>query len=213
MCKRIPCTTFLLLFFLQQNFAQSKPELLNKFYTYKNEVGVNTTALLGNLLSLSNIEDSPYGFMYARHKNKYTLRLGFNIFTTSKNSFDTIGTRVLRDQNHGVRFCYERNYQLNNRFMMHGGFDVIGKYNSSYSTIGNFFSNSIQNISGGGGPAMRIVFKLHERIYLMTESTLYAEYGQKLQTTVLNKVKSKNTNDFYSFKLTMPTNLFVSIHF
>jgi hypothetical protein len=213
--KIFKCFGILFLLFLHYElFAQSeKSTQLVTFYDYKNEVGVNTTALLSNLLSFTKDDGTTFGVYYARHIRKFTFRIGANVFTDSRSTFDTLGERVLRDQNHGVRLSFEKNIQLSNRFMMHAGIDLLGRYVSSYSTLGNFFSNSIENISAGGGPALRIVYKPHKRILLMTESILQGEYGNKIQTTVLNQSRTKNTNDFYSFKLMMPTNLFISIQF
>jgi hypothetical protein len=191
-------------------FAQENKQ---NFYLNKNEVGVNGTFLLGNLLSLTNNTNTPYSAFYCRHFKKSNLRLGADINYDDTKDFNSGLQRNLKNILYAGRLSYEFNKPISNRFMMHYGLDIIGKYESSFSTVSDFFTNEVETISVGGGPAMRIVFKLHEKIFLMTESTLYGIGGNKITTTNLNQQIDKTTSPFSSFKLTIPTSLYISIHF
>ncbi len=183
------------------------------FYTYKNEIGINATTLLGNMLSLTN-NATPYGAFYCRHYKKGNIRIGTDILYDKTDNFDFIGNlpRSLIDGNFNLRLSFEKNKPISEKFMMHYGVDVSTNVLYSYS-IANNISNEVTKITPAIGPALRLVYKLHNKMYVTTESMLYGSYGIKTQTLNDNGFVTSKTTNSSSFKLTIPTSLFISIHF
>ncbi len=70
--------------------GQSSKFSLQDFYIYKNEIGINFTNVLGNVLSLNpENASSPYGLTYRRHMGKISFRsaVNINITKTSEDDF------------------------------------------------------------------------------------------------------------------------------
>lgn len=195
--------------------AQSK----DGFYTYKNEVGTNVTSILGNMLSLIPPSDrTPYGFSYARHMANYTLRTSFDVFYNTKTSIDFDGTsifqRELTDAAYTGRIGLERHYSVSPKIKFHYGLDALVAYTSSVSTSNNNFINSEIEYYGGGGPALRFIYKINNRISLLTEGGLYGTYGNRNVYTKLNGATIvEDKSSLYNFRLNVPTSLYVYIHF
>jgi hypothetical protein len=64
--------------------AQKKSDT---FYTFKNQLGINFTNVLGNVLSLNpNNASSPYGLSYRRHYAKSSFRSAINGAIKSTNT-------------------------------------------------------------------------------------------------------------------------------
>jgi hypothetical protein len=187
------------------------------FFEHKQEIGVNVTKLLGNVLSLTAQSNSSlYGFMYALHLRKYSFRLSGNANYTKSEIPDQITGSIknLEDQSVGGRLSIERHLQLMHKLQLNYGLDAFVASNYSASTIqGNFFK-STSALKLGGGPAMRIIYKLHPRVHFMTESTLYG--ANIFNTNRLQPgtpiVEVTNTQD-QEFNLALPISLYFQVLF
>jgi hypothetical protein len=208
-------TTILCIFCSFYLNAQIKLE--TKFYEHKQEIGVNVTKLLGNVLSLTAQSNSSlYGFMYAFHLHKYSFRLSGNANYTKSQIPDQITglTKDLEDQSIGGRLGLERHLQLMDKLQFNYGLDAFVASNYSASTIqGNFFKSTTA-LKLGGGPAIRIIYKLHPRVNFMTESTLYG--ANIFNTNRLQPgtpvVEVTHTQD-QEFNLALPISLYFQVLF
>jgi len=215
-----------ILFSLNWNIANGQETTSNKdFYVFKNEIGINVTNVLGNLLSLNpNNASSPYGMTYRKHLNNWTFRSAFNIAlnNTSSNDFSSgsVFTRKLNSLATDVRIGAEKHLILNKKFMFSYGVDLLLGYASENSEIidfnfgGTTFENRQKTIGAGVGPILRFEYKLSDRIFFSTECSLYGYYSKTSDALYINGFLTEdpeNTN--LNLKLTLPQSLFINIAF
>jgi len=184
--------------------------------SYKNDVSINITALLGNALSINDDDTGvPYAISYRRIFSGWGLRLSAsgNVSNASTNEF---GFRSdLNRTSTELRLGYERIHKLSQRFEITYGLDVTGSYLSEKSEVfnqGGSFSQNQKQWLVGGGPAIRFMFNLNKRIIFHTESTLYFKTGQN-NTENFNSAIPDRNQDLFLIDLAMPQALFITIAF
>lgn len=198
----------------------------SNFYNYKNQIGINFTNVLGNVLSLNpNNASSPYGITYRRHYKNWSLRSAFS-FDYNKDVIDdfTGGSFIQRKinvLNTQCRLGVEKHLQLNHKLMFTYGFDVLGLLERENSDITDFLSGSFNTFLSqertygfGGGPVIRLEYKISERISLSTESSFYGFYSFTTESIFENGIKtSEPTKEKSSLLLELPQSLFFNISF
>ncbi|MFN8337593.1 MAG: hypothetical protein U0T36_01085 [Saprospiraceae bacterium] len=197
----------------------------NEFYIFKNEIGINVTNILGNVLSLNpNNANSPYGMTYRKHLNNWTFRSAFNIGinNTSTDEFSS-GSFLTRDLNTlttDVRLGAEKHLVLTKKVLFSYGLDLLLGYANEKSIVqefnfgGTIFENIQKTLGAGIGPMLRFEYKLSDRIFFSTECSLYGYYSKSTDQLYINGSLSEdpeNTN--LSLKLTLPQSLFINIAF
>lgn len=200
---------------------------IKDFYTFKNEIGINFTNVLGNVLSLNpNNANSPYGFSYRRHMGNTSLRSAFNVDITNKAEDDfnsgSFIRRSLKILNLNFRIGVEKHLVLSKRMMFSYGIDLLAAYGNenseiedfSFSSGGTTFVSKENTIGGGAGPVIRLEYKISDRLFLSTESSLYGFYSTKKESLVINGTPSDEpTTNNSSLKLELPQSLFFNISF
>lgn len=210
---------FLAFTILWQQDSSAQNEGNRSYYFSRDEIGVNVTSVLANVLSFNaNNAVSPYGIFYRRRFDRTFLRIGLDIGTEGSSetvidpNLGTIEERELRNDLYNLRIGLERNIQIGKDFQFFAGIDLFGNFEKEHSTRNqNFVSDDIQYM-GGIGPAIRLEYRLGKRLYLSTESTLYFGYGQQLNDVYINgAIFSSSTDHIYRLKLTLPMVLFISV--
>jgi len=199
------------------SYGQSVPN--SEYYFSKNEFGVSVTSILSNVLSFNaNSTQSPYGMFYRRRMNKSFLRIGLDLASEKKTNsgFDpntgTFNESELRSGLTNVRIGIERNIQISKNLQFFGGIDLFGQYSKENSKSNFSFVSDDISYLGGGGPAIRLEYRLGKRLFLSTESTLYYGYGRHENTAYLNGELFSSVNEnIYRLKLSLPTVLFISV--
>ncbi|HMT51906.1 MAG: hypothetical protein IPO26_19645 [Saprospiraceae bacterium] len=206
-------------------FAQEKQYAIKDFYLYKNELGINVTNVIGNLLSLNpNTDDSPYGVTFRRHFGKYSFRSAFNFSVKNTRTQDFFQNnfieRKLNIFNADLRAGLEWHLVLSKRMMFSYGFDVLANYGKEQSEIldfnfnGTTFINKINNIGVGTGPMVRLEFKLSDRIFFSSECSLYGFYSNSTQSLITNGVETDEPDkSTTNVDLKLPQTLFLNIAF
>lgn len=182
------------------------------FYGKKHEIGVNVTGLISNVLSLNQNQNelTPYVVAYRLHQKKFSIRFDLNSVYQSNNIFDINGTfREGSTSNTQLRAGYEKIIVLNKKFAFGYGLDLLGSYGNSDSFVSGFFIDRTI-VSFGGGPAIRMNFKLSERIVLSTESTLY---GRIMRETTNDNLGAASPPDITNYKVELkePLSLYITI--
>lgn len=216
-------TLLLLLIAGRSLYSQEPNAATEDFYRYKNELGINFTNVLGNVLSLNpNNASSPYGITYRRHNGRKSFRSGLN-FSFIKGAKDDFSsgslTRNLGESSTQLRVGVEYHLPLSRRFQFSWGVDVLGSYNDEKSeivdfTIGGSTFKSHNWLAGGGlGPVLRLEAKLSERMFLSTESTFYANYNFGKDNTTINGTTTSETKKEWGFEMILPQSLFFNVAF
>jgi hypothetical protein len=215
--KIIACCCLIIICNNKTTFATETAKLNVPFFEHKHEIGINASQLLSNLLSLNvnNTPNTPFGLHYAYHQKKVTIRLGVNAMYKKQRDFLNIGgDRELLDHSFGARLGIERSFTILPRLNMHAGIDgIVQNVHEESIIIGQFFT-SINTVTFGGGPALRMIYKINKSINISTECTAYGTIGYKVQRVQLGapRPELKKATDA-GFSLTMPTSLFISILF
>jgi hypothetical protein len=197
------------------SMAQSKSD--NDFFELKKEIGINCSQLLSNLLSLNSNTNSstPFGFHFAKHNEKTTIRLGFNFKLDNNIDLNSPRNQTLNDYNYGARFGLEKHKEFYpKRVMFNYGFDIYSQHVHSESSIASSFLRTTDKITIGTGPAFRLIYKLNKHIHFMTEASLYADYSFLTDKTTDNftppDIKKSNK---ITANLNYPTSFYVNFLF
>jgi hypothetical protein len=204
-------------------FGQNKD--IKLFYPYKNEIGINVTNVLGNVLSLNpNNASSPYGITYRRHLGSSSFRSGFNIniINTEEDDFSNGNfiTRNLNLMSVDTRFGWEKHMLLSKKFMFSYGIDLLLGYEKENSEILDFnlgntsFISDLNTLGVGVGPVLRFEFKISDRLFLSTESSFYGYHEMTKETlTIGNNTSDEPDKSRTNLKLELPQSLFFNISF
>ncbi|MBL7818631.1 MAG: hypothetical protein JNL70_26765 [Saprospiraceae bacterium] len=171
--------TLLLGFAFHSLFAQKK-EATNKNFT--NELGLNVTNLLTDLLGNNNRTDAgQYLLSYKKElkDNKY-LRLGATVNFSLSNQNTQFFSTELRNQNFQFRIGRETRQELSKRLQYYYGLDGIIGYKAEESvgvTSTSQIKQTDKNFIVGGGPLLGFQFALYERLLIGTEGSFYVAYN------------------------------------
>jgi hypothetical protein len=212
---RILILFFTFTFFCQLSYAQE-----NSYFERRNEFGVNCTKILGNVLSLSDVDPSaPYSAFYAKHFNGYTIRISAGVNMESSSLTETpspgvILTKTIQDNLYTGRLSLEKRSILGARTAVTYGIDFTSGLENNITKTENFFYRNQYNLSFGGGPALRFYYKLNKRLYLSTESGLMGNIGFNKETTILGLDPAiVNTSNPTKIFFQVPTTLYVGFNF
>lgn len=219
MHKKILIFIFVSIFIFKLNGQDA-----NQFYKYKRALGINVTNILGNVFSLNpSNTTSPYSISFRKMGTKGGLRTGLDFLykTSEGSSFSTISASNIQGQML-ASIGYEWYLPIQKRFLFAYGFDVLGSFrrdktvSSAVDTNFNVitFTSNLTGFSVGSGPVLRFEFKVSDRMYLSTESSLYVIYSQssrKFDDGLISSTdfKSKSLNA----ELALPQTLFIQIAF
>ncbi len=216
-------TIVIVILVYQLGYSQDAKTTIQEFYTYKNEIGINFTNVLGNVLSLNpNNVSSPYGITYRRHFGNKSFRSGFNFRTGSKSTEDFSSGAIRRDLSElslVFRAGLESHIVLTKRILFSYGFDVLTSYENEISEIFDFISsgssfNSNDWLAGAGlGPMLRLEYKISDRIFISSESSLYGFYKKGKNNLTVNGVTQSENKKEYGVELLLPQSLFFNISF
>lgn len=222
---------FLVVFFAFNAILLAAQDKSNdRFFNHKNELGINFTNVLGNVLSLNpNNANSPYGITYRRHGKKVSFRSSIQFDLVSDEDFlfnsSIFQETKLREKLLDTRIGLEWHLPLTKNFLFSYGVDALFGIRDKYSNIlsAEFNNNGVVNesfaeisetqYSYGGGPMIRMLYKLSDRVSLSTESSLYFIHANVENTFSINNVKDGNEKSIYNFKLSLPQSLFINIAF
>ncbi len=217
--------SFIIAFKFSLGLSQKESISINDFYVYKNELGINFTNVLGNVLSLNpNNASSPYGLTYRRHYAKWSLRSALNINLDNLNEDDfengNFINRKLNTIGGDTRIGVEKHLVLSKKMMFSYGIDALFGIEKEHSEINDFNFGGTSFISDdytygfGAGPVIRLEFKLSDRMFLSTESTLYGYYSVRTSSISINgNVSNDPTKNNSKLTLELPQSLFFNISF
>src|SRR6187402_1689467 len=134
------CFLILLFSTIQHLRAQKIPN--DEYYFSKNEIGVNVTSILSNVLSFNaNNVQSPYGIFYRRRLEKIFFRAGVDI-NSEKSSSSVIDPNTgiftsseLTNNLANLRIGLEKNIQIAKNFQFFGGVDIFGHFETEKNKL------------------------------------------------------------------------------
>jgi hypothetical protein len=193
--------------------------LLPSGFCQKNHVmvGLNITQTLGNLLGTAgaNSAADPFLLSLRAGDEQHRFRMGLNFRVKNAEGFDpSLGFRTVTERKVDLRMGYERNYTLSNRFDMYWGLDAVLRRQTELieTSFGGGNANLKLGSTGiGGGPVMGVMFRVHPRVRLSTEATLYGIYTEGEKTVNAPPDVSRTPFREFDFRPILPTSLFINI--
>ncbi|MBP6398712.1 MAG: hypothetical protein KBF57_02110 [Saprospiraceae bacterium] len=186
-------------------------------HRYKNDLGFNVTSLLSEVIGIGNQGDSPvFNISYRRKGTKSAIRISAHLGFNKDNSINEIdfSELTLNESDYRLRIGYEKILDLSNKFKMLYGIDGLALFSSSISSSSTGLKNDVTEIKFGGGPALRLEYKISDRISLMTESTLYFLTGWSEDVLQLGGQQLANErNTTFNLSTQIPSVLFLNVHF
>lgn len=210
--RYIPIFTILYCILIKPIIGQNENTL--KYFEKKNDISVNVTSLLENVLSLgSNEETSLYDIVYRRKFKSSAFRIGtsFNIgnTTTLTPGFENI----LKDQVIDLKLGWEKHNPLLKNLLVHYGMDLILGSAYSESQVNFNFKNTVNSKTIGGGPVIRFEYKVLPTISIYTEGAIYFRYitSKSVFEDANNIIEDKSKSSY--LKSLIPHVLYLAIHF
>jgi hypothetical protein len=182
------------------------------------ELGLNITNTLGSFLGNTDQNSfiDPYLLSMRIGGPKRRVRLGFGGRFNESDDFEGGSSREVREIDVQVRVGFEVVQDVTPRFAYFYGIDaVLARQFESVQTFlsGGGASLRTETYDLGGGPLFGILFRLHPRVMLLTESSLYAT-GRTGKRTI-NAPPDVRTNNISGFRVrpVIPTSLFINFVF
>lgn len=170
---------FALLAFPTLLFAQGEPA---SEPSHSHQLGINTTSLLGRILSNESINDDDMGPMisYWYQPNRLALRVGLAgnyELTTDEPANNT--SRNNTDYWVESRLGGHRQVTINERWSVFTGLDLvnrIGKQETKSKSDFETFTTTTDLNKFGGGPVLGLQFHFNPRVCLYSEASLHYYY-------------------------------------
>ncbi len=189
----------------------------------RHEIGVNTTLLFKQVLSLSDakIPVSPYIFTYKAlgGKSGFRAALGMNI-TSSKESQSTFAdSKTLKNESANARIGYEWQRAINPKWNVWFGTDLIGNYTNNTNIADSGFDRvSIGSRSKGIGAALALgaEWRFNPHFSIATETSLGGTYLIKDDTTKFaggTQEDTGKTSKGHEISSQAPTSIFLVYKF
>ncbi len=185
------------------------------------EVGINATSFINEFISLNSNDASIGDYMvsYKYHFGGKALRFGLGgSFSQIDEDTDGNGNRTTNNNRFDLRFGYEWNKKITERWAFYSGMDIIAGNDYISSVSDNFerVETSTRSTTVGGGPILGIQFFINSHISLMTEGSLYYKHSiiNQKETFSLNSDFNKDdTNSRNDLNFGLPTALFFIVRF
>jgi hypothetical protein len=185
----------------------------------KNELGLNVTNLITDLLGNNNRSDpGNYLISYKRLKGQTAFRLGLSINFSVNNQEFQGSNNTLTNQNFQIRLGNEWRQDITNRFQYYFGIDGIAgfKSESSSATVnGGTIIQKDNNVFVGLGPVLGFQFALYDRLLIGTEGSLYGSVYRNatdFQTSGGQPIPSRTSNGL-NIQTNLPKSLFLILKF
>lgn len=190
------------------SFAQdtTKKDVPKERCAITNEIGINATDLMKQVLSLSSNTFTllPYDLTYKLIFKNCAIRAGVGVYinnsqvsSTSTTTSQVIVTpgpdqvvpNITNTATIFYRAGWEHRFMLGQRFTAYAGLDVIGKYGKTFTQSCNINNNLPSNYNYykdkdnatttafGGGPVAGIQFFLTKQLSIFTEVPIYFQYS------------------------------------
>lgn len=213
-----PITLTLFMFFFinaDRLLSQSNRFDYDDYYRKKREIGFNVTNVLANVFNLNSDDTgSPYSVFYRQRLKRSFLRFGTDLLFDNHIEFSNFSDIEVNTQSIALRVGWEKAFPVMKKMMFLYGIDIYGKYfkEKNITTFNQETSN--KELSGGIGPAIRLEYKLGDRILISTESTLYFTIGRQNRFSKIdgNIFEDKNSSS-HNVAFTVPKALFIAIQF
>jgi len=142
------------------NDEDSKP-------AYKKQIGVNSTALISQLINFSSsfsLFNSDYIFIYKKQKGVSNFRFGFGGSMRYEKGDFASGLNASVN----LRFGSERFTDITKRWRVYYG----GDFKTGFAYTNNsFLDEPVRSVYGGGGPVCGLQFNINARLSLSTEAS------------------------------------------
>lgn len=180
--------------------------------------GLNVTRTVTGLLRPGDVlsNNDPYLFTFRVGNERSRWRSGLNFANSNVETTDPFqGTRKTRTNSVDIRTGIEWDFRVGSRFDLYWGLDLAYGYTRSKVNFLQNFSSTIKTTTSriGAGPVTGIMFRVHPRIMLSTECSVYAVYtSEKMEIKAFPDISNTKTSGS-QFSPILPASLFINFYF
>ena len=180
--------------------------------------GLNVTRTITGLLRPGDVlaNNDPYFFTFRVGNERTRWRSGLNFTNSNTETSDPFqGTRKTRNNSIDIRTGVEWNFRVGEKFDLYWGVDATYGYVRNKVNFLQGFSSTITTKTNriGVGPVTGIMFRLHPRIMLSTECSVYAIYvREKTEIRAFPDISNTKTSGS-QFSPILPASLFINFYF
>lgn len=155
------------------------------------EVGLNITNTLAGFLNSGGQSAplDPYLISLKFMKQNRGLRTGLNFKVSNTNEFDNFAggnQRKTKETTVNFRLGFEKRIPISSRLTLFWGVDAVTRYqvdNVDFFSFNGKIELAENTIGFGGGPVLGMIYHINPRVFLSTESYIYAVYqlGNKFE--------------------------------
>jgi hypothetical protein len=188
---------------------------------HRYEVGLNITNTLVRFFGTqaTGRADDPYLLTLRIGNDRRRTRIGLNFAVVDRvdPDFLTFDTRQ-RSTDVDLRVGHEWVYSWARRFALYWGADVVGEFRleevRTFSPgTGNLGRLRTQVWGIGAGPVIGVLWKVHPRVTLSTESTVYAIYRSGVEEVDVPPAQERTTFHDFGWRPILPSSLYVNFAF
>lgn len=180
--------------------------------------GLNITRTVTGLLRPGDIpiNNDPYLFTFRVGNERTRWRSGLNFVNSNVETSDPFqGTRKTRTNSVDIRTGVEWNFRVGEKFDFYWGIDAAYGYAGSKVNFEQGFSSTVTTKTNriGAGPVTGIMFRVHPRVMLSTECSVYAFYNtEKTEIRAFPDISNTKTSGS-QFSPVLPASLFINFYF
>lgn len=188
---------------------------------YTKMVGMNATSFVKSFLSFN--EQSPTGTPYqftfrkiSENGKAFRSKIGLNFSNTTNEEQGEDDKTTLTFVNIELALGYEKRLQLDKRWLMYGGFDVLLGINQTIlkNTDGvDQFTSQSQEITGGLAPLAGLQFNITDRLSLSTEAALPLTFQMLTDKFDSGSNSSKEMTNSIQLTASLPTFVYLNFAF
>ncbi len=192
---------------------ESSPDTLHQRF----EVGLNITNTLGNFVgSTGGLTNDPYLLSFRFGSATRRIRTGLSFKVQDKTDPDFSFLFQQKETTLRLRAGYEWVYPMSRRLGMYWGLDgIFESQTDDIKTTNQGGTASLQNRQWGigGGPVLGLVWRVHRRVALTTESSMYAIMRRGTERVVAPPDFSTESVHEFIWQPLLPTSLYVNFSF
>ncbi len=181
------------------------------------EIGLNITNTLGNFVgSTGGLTNDPYLLSFRFGGPLRRLRMGLNFSVKDRSDPESNGAFEEKETVMRLRAGYEWVHPMSRRLAMYWGLDGVFEYRKTdIVTFTGTGTAALHNLTRGigGGPVLGIMWRVHPRVALTTECSVYAIYRRGTEQVSAPPDFSRQTVQDFVWQPLLPTSLYVNFSF
>ncbi|MEO6039340.1 MAG: hypothetical protein ABIQ93_13085 [Saprospiraceae bacterium] len=208
------CCSFLLFAGFAQAQTTPSDTLLKPKHHF--QIGLNMAKVLGGLIGKNDFTEDPYllSLRFGGERSRSRFGLNFRVKNKTENTFN--GKLTTKETAFNFRGGYEWSFSVARRWDLYWGLDgVVENMRTEIKSagFGGLSTLKTRQWGYGLGPVIGFAWRLHPRVSLSTECSIYALAHSGREEVIAFPDHTKDPTKDFSWQPVLPTSLFVNFSF